>query len=321
MDGVSARRTRRDQRLDEAARVAWLYFIAGKTQDEIASDMQLSRQAVQRLVTMAVKEKLIHFQVRHQVASCMELAERLTDRFGLELCEVVPTDPDAPESTAGVAIATANRMERLLNAEAPIVLCVGSGRTMRAAVEEIHGLHRPQHKIVALVGSMAADGHATEYDVVMRLADKIGAQRFPAPVPVQARSIEERKLLQSLSIYRSLLTLREQAKASFLGIAEVAWQAPLHRDGFFSDADLSGLIDQGAIGELTGWAFDEEGRLLDEDYNGKIVSLPLETPPKRLTVLVACGHLKTLPLRAALTGRLANGLITDERTADAILSS
>jgi len=318
---MSARQTRRDQRLDEAARVAWLYFIAGKTQDEIASDMQLSRQAVQRLVTMAVKEKLIRFQVRHQISSCMELAERLTELHGLELCEVVPTDPEAPESIAGVALAASSRIERMLSTEAPIVLCVGSGRTMRAAVEEIHGLHRPQHKIVALVGSMAAYGHATPYDVVMRLADKIGAQRFPAAVPVQAQSIQERELVHSLSLYRSLLNLRAEAKASFIGIAEVAWQAPLHRDGFFSDADLSRLIDHGAIGELTGWAFDADGTVLGENVNGRIVSLPLELPPQRLTVVVGCGHLKTGPLRAALKGRLVTGLITDEFTARALLES
>ena len=37
-------------RLDDAARAGWLYYIAGNTQDEIAQKLGVSRQTAQRLV-------------------------------------------------------------------------------------------------------------------------------------------------------------------------------------------------------------------------------------------------------------------------------
>ena len=46
-------------RLDDAARAGWLYYIAGNTQDEIARKLGVSRQTAQRLVSLAVSEKLI----------------------------------------------------------------------------------------------------------------------------------------------------------------------------------------------------------------------------------------------------------------------
>ena len=46
-------------RLDDAARAGWLYYIAGNTQDEIASKLGVSRQTAQRLVSLAISEKLI----------------------------------------------------------------------------------------------------------------------------------------------------------------------------------------------------------------------------------------------------------------------
>ncbi|MCA3573070.1 MAG: helix-turn-helix domain-containing protein, partial [Aestuariivirga sp.] len=46
-------------RLDDAARAGWLYYIAGNTQDEIARKLGVSRQTAQRLVSFAVSEKLI----------------------------------------------------------------------------------------------------------------------------------------------------------------------------------------------------------------------------------------------------------------------
>lgn len=309
------------KRMDDAARAAWLYFIGGKTQDEIAGQLDLSRQAVQRLVALAVSEKLIRFRLDHPIAACMELASRLTDRFELQFCDVIPGDAQAQDSVAGVAVAVAMRLERLLITKAPIVLCVGTGRTMRAAVEEMDTLDRPQHKIVSLVGNMAADGHASPYDVVMRLADKLGAQRFPMPVPVITETIEDREALQGQRSFTLLHELRAQARASFVGIGEIGWNAPMHRDGFMTDADVSALAEQGAAGEITGWSFDAAGRVLQGPINDRVASLPLECPPERLTVLAGGGPGKITPIKAALAGHLASALVTDEATASALLSS
>ena len=80
-------------RLDDAARAGWLYYVAGNTQDEIARKLGVSRQSAQRLVAMAVSEKLIKVRVDHPIARCMDLAGALSERFGLLSVEVVPSDP------------------------------------------------------------------------------------------------------------------------------------------------------------------------------------------------------------------------------------
>ena len=308
-----------DKRRDDAARAAWLYFIGDRTQDEIAAQLDLSRQAVQRLVAFAVSEKLIKFRLDHPIAACAELGAALVGRYGLEFCDVTPSDPDAPGAVAGIAGATATRLQRLLASKAPMVVCVGTGRTMRAAVEEMDKLDRPQHKVVSLVGAMAAGGHASPYDVVMRLGDKVGAQRYPMPAPVLAETIEDREGVQSQRAYKVLAELRDRARASFVGISEVGWQAPVHSDGFMNDAEISALIEAGAVGEITGWSIDAGGRLVDCEVNRRIASLPLEAPPRHLTVVAGGGPKKILPLKAALKGGLASALITDEATARAIL--
>ena len=308
-----------DQRRDDAARAAWLYFIGGRTQDEIAAQLDLSRQAVQRLVALAVSEKLIKFRLDHPIAACTELSAALVERYGLDFCDVTPSDTAAPGTAAGVAVAAAVRLQRLLASKAPLVICVGTGRTLRAAVEELDSLDRPQHKVVSLVGAMAAGGQASPYDVVMRLGDKVGAQRYPMPAPVLTETVADREALQGQRAFAVLRDLRDQARASFVGISEIGWQAPIHRDGFMTDADVSSLIEAGAVGEITGWAFDANGRPLVNPVNDRVASLPLEVPPNRLTVVVGAGAQKVLPLRAALEGRLASALITDEATAAALL--
>ena len=62
------KRIETSNRLDDAARAGWLYYVAGRTQDEIASTMGISRQSAQRLVSLAVSERLIKVRLDHPIA-------------------------------------------------------------------------------------------------------------------------------------------------------------------------------------------------------------------------------------------------------------
>src|SRR6185436_2486947 len=120
-----------------AARAGWLYFIAGHTQDEIARMLKVSRASAQRLVSLCLAERLITFRLEHPIAACMELAARLKDLFHLVYCEVVPTDPAAPLSAAGIAERAANTLEATSRTEKPTIVALGTGRAVRAAVERV----------------------------------------------------------------------------------------------------------------------------------------------------------------------------------------
>lgn len=309
------------RRRDQAARAAWLYFMRGRTQDEIAAALDVSRQAAQRLVAFAVSEKLIKFRLDHPIAACLELGAALADRHGLAFCDVAPSDPAAPGAVEGVAQCVADRLARTLAAKEPVTLCVGTGRTLRAAVEQVEPMERPAHNVVSLVGAMSSGGRASPYDVVMRLADRVGAQRFPMPCPVIAETEAERAAFQAQRAVAAIRALREDAAASFVGVGEIGWGAPVHDDGFLTDADVASLLEAGAVGEITGWSYDARGRVLEGGVNARVASLSLETPPKRLTALVGAGARKLAPIRAALAGGLATALITDEATARALLEA
>src|SRR5882757_7021663 len=108
-------------RLDDAARAGWLYYIAGNTQDEIAKRLKVSRATAQRLVSLCLSERLITFRLEHPIAACMELAAHLQEKFHLAHCEIVPTNPGAPNAVAGVAERAANVLEQMLRSDKPVV--------------------------------------------------------------------------------------------------------------------------------------------------------------------------------------------------------
>ncbi|MGQ9368630.1 sugar-binding transcriptional regulator [Azospirillum sp. ST 5-10] len=308
-----------DRRLDLAARAAWLYYIRRRTQDEIAATLNVSRQNAQRLVALAQAEGLIKFRIDHPILACVELADRLSGTYGLRYCEVVPTDPEAPDGVAGIAIAAATQIEAHLSPKEPVTLALGTGRTMLAAVTQVPTLDRPRHRIVSLVGNLTRGGRASPYDVVMRLADRCGAECYPLPLPVVADSVEERRMLQAQRSFPKLGALVAEAAAAFVGIGGIGPGMPLHADGFITDDELAELMAAGAVGEIVGWAFDAEGRVLDGGTNARLTGHPLPDPGLRPVIASGAGQSKLVALRGALRGRLVNGLITDEATAAALL--
>jgi DNA-binding transcriptional regulator LsrR (DeoR family) len=317
---MAARTENTATRLDDAARAGWLYYVAGNTQEEIAAKMGISRQSAQRLVSLSVSEGLIKVRLDHPIGRCLDLAERLRTRYALDHCEVVPSDPASSSTTIGVAEAGAAEIERCLRAPDPIIVAIGTGRTLKAAIEQLQPMDCPHHKVVSLTGNIAPDGSAAFYNVIFNVADTVKARSFPMPLPVIASSAEERKMLHTQPMIASTLALAAKANITFVGIGHLGTDAPLLLDGFISEAEHKALQKAGAVGEICGWVFDAEGRLVEGLTNERVASAPIPSRENGLVIALAMGRAKAAAIRAALSRRLANGIITDEQTAELLLA-
>ena len=317
---MNARTETGSSRLDDAARAGWLYYVAGNTQDQIAAKLGVSRQTAQRLVSLAVSEGLVKVRIDHPIANCLDLGRKLRGRYALDHVEVVPSDPGSTSSTIGIAQAGSAEIERRLSAPEPIVMALGTGRTLKAAIELLPAMECPQHKVVSLTGNIAPDGSAAYYNVVFTMADRVKSRSFPMPLPVIASSAEERALLHQQTMIASTLALAAQADVTFVGIGELDADAPLYLDGFISQAELRALQKAGAVGEIVGWAYDREGRMIEGITNDRVASAPIPSRESSLVIAMAMGARKMPGILAAVSRRLVNGLITDERTAEALLA-
>jgi DNA-binding transcriptional regulator LsrR (DeoR family) len=306
-------------KLEYAARAAWLYFVAGKTQEEISRELGVSRPTAQRLVSSAVSQRLITFRFEHPIAACMELSERLKSKFGLRTCWVAPSDPSNTSSLGGVANALAGIVETTLSAQTPVTVAFGTGRFLRAGIEQLQPFSGLQHTLVALVGNIAPDGSASRFDVITRLAEISGARAFPIPLPVLAENAAQRDLLIGLPMVKRVHDLVGIADLTLVGIGQMDLEAQQHMDGFISHDELLQLLKSGAAGEIVGWGYNAEGQLLPSQVNARVTSAPILPNPIKLVVGAASGPRKVPAIRGALAGRLINGLITDEWTASTLL--
>jgi DNA-binding transcriptional regulator LsrR (DeoR family) len=311
-----------EDKLDLAARAAWLSYVAGDTQHEIAEKLQISRPAAQRLVALAHESGIVKVRIYHEIGNCLELAKSLTDRYKLVHCEVVPSNGDGPDQILRkIAVAGAQVMEAFISRIEPSVIAVSSGRTLKAVVDELTPMQRPQHRLISVVGAIAHDGSSNPYDVALRAAEKSGSKYFLLPAPLLADSTAERKQWCSHRLYRIVESLARQADVAFVGIGNIGQNCPLYRDGFITGQELNELVEAGAIGESLGWAFNSQGEPVSQGIQNRVTSVSLQRRSAKPVIAFAAAPEKVAAILGALRGGWINGLVTDEVSARCLLES
>ena len=308
-------------KLDLAARAGWLYYVAGYTQEEIASQFGISRQSAQRMVSLSVSEKLIKVRLDHPVANCMELAKQLKEKYSLKECEVVPAVTKDVSTNVGLGQAGAQIMEKYLESKEPLIIGLGTGRVLSMIANELSPMDGSHHRLLSLVGNMANDGSASSQEVVSKIADKINAKYYPMPLPLIVSTKEERDLLHNQQSTKNVLALAKKVDISFVGIGQIDGTAPMYKDKFITKEELNSLLKSNAVGEIIGWAFDVDGKIIDSDTNQRLTSIPIHKNPEKLVIGIAAIEPKFAAIKAALKGKLINGLITNEVCAKALLKN
>jgi DNA-binding transcriptional regulator LsrR (DeoR family) len=238
------------------------------------------------------------------------------------MCEVVPIDSDtAEEVDRKLAVAGAQVMERYLSEEKPMVVAVSSGRTLKAAVDQIAQLERPQHRLVSMVGAIASDGSSNRYDVALHISEKTGGKHFLLPAPLLADSEAERAQWCNHRLYRIVESLSAQADVAFVGIGNIGPKCPLHEDGFITSGEVKELMQNGAVAEMLGLPIDSAGAHVESPTGRRVTSIALDSPPRRPTIGFAGGARKHEAVIAVLKGGWLSGLVTDELCARAALEA
>ena len=310
--------TEDDIRLDQKVRAAWMYYIAGQNQSEIASQLGTSRPVVQRLIAAAKEEGIVSIGLHHPVANCLDYALLLQEKYRLIECNIVPAFSE--ESTLdSVSFGCYQLMARYLQDDKEKIIGLGSGLTLKKALQRID-FDSQNTRCVALISAMDADGQCNYYDdVPLLLTSKIKAKYYQWPAPRYAQTQEEYDMWCTSRLFRSVSAVARQADVIFVGIGPLGTQSPIFKDGFINQAQMDEVTAQGGIGEIMGRFIDAEGGVVDSEINRMITSYDIRQNqcPR---IAVACGEYKRPAILAALKGGWINGLVTDEHTARWLLT-
>ncbi|WP_213712818.1 sugar-binding transcriptional regulator [Cedecea lapagei] len=313
--------SREEKKQEQAARVAWMYYVAGMTQQDIARELGISRQVAQRLVSSAREQGMVTVKIAHPVARCLKLAQQVQARFGLEICRVVPSEGLDDEAIQQMlAVEGAEVMSQFIADEQPQVFGIGSGKTLRSIIDVLPWIERPQHHCVSMIGAIARDDSGTRYDMPLKMAEKMQGKYYFIPAPLYADSEEDRDMWCRHKVYQRVTDRALTANVAFLGVGEVDIGCPLNAEGFITDDQVNMLHRQGVAGEMLGHFFDHGGQRVYSELDALLTSVPLQSDNPRKIIAFSGGARKFAAIKAALTGRWMSGLVTDESTAVRLLA-
>ena len=302
-----------------AARAAWLSYVGGYTQEEIAGRLGVSRVKVNRLIADAIAAGLVRVFIEGTAAECVALEDAITSRWGLQFCTVVPNVDEDALPLRSLSTAGAHYLTGVLDRREAELIGLGHGRTLAEVVRHLPRIPRPEVRFVSLLGSLTRHAAANPFDVIHNLTEITGAESYFMPAPFFADSIEDKRVLMAQKGLKDVFALARAAKLHIVGIGEVGPKAHMLATGTITAEEFRQLERAGAVGEVLGQFLDARGRPVEADINQRAVAVQLAEIKGTRIVAFAGGRTKTRAIAAVLESRVVTGLITDETTAKAIV--
>jgi len=300
-------------------RAAWMHYAGGCTQTEVADKLGLSKLKAHRLITRANREGMVKVYIDGDVSECLRLEDQLSSRYKLEFCEVVPDfDAEALPLTA-LGTAGGRYLHRLLDGSNVRSIGIGHGRTLASCVEHIPRTRNAEVKFVSLLGGFSKKFSANPHDVIHRLAERTGAESYVMPVPFVAKTVQDRKVLLRQQGIKEVVDMAREAPLKVVGIGNMMQDASLFESKMVSESDFLAAMKSGGVGELLGHYFAADGSYVNTSLSKRTMGLSYEEIKESKIVAVAGGSSKATAIEAVLTNGILSGLITDERTARALV--
>ncbi|WP_064692937.1 sugar-binding transcriptional regulator [Rhizobium aegyptiacum] len=303
-----------------AVRAAWLHYAGGLTQSDVARRLGIPSVKAHRLIARAVADGVVKVTIDGDIVECVELETRLAERFGLQYCEVAPDLGEEGLPLRALGHAGAGYLKREIEHGDHAVIGLGHGRTLSAAVQYMPRISAKQTKFVSLLGGLTRNYGANPYDVMHRIAEKTGTQAYVMPVPFFANTADDLQVLRAQRGVKEVFDLADAADLKLVGLGTVDAEAQLVLSGMVEPAEIEDIASAGGVGEILGHFFDANGQVLDTALTARTLSASFPQTAKERLVALAGGLGKVPAIRAILRSRRLHGLITDERTAQALLS-
>ena len=300
-----------DANTERITRAAWLYYNDGLTQNRIADILGISRIKVSRLLEKGRQSGLIELRINSPYDGCINLQRELVSAFGLADARVVPDAPDLPVPPRIGRAAASFLIQKLQPND---LLGVGWGEASSITVRYMAPVFPTSNiSMVSLTGGVSAYiGDTFLY------GPRGNAHLIPTPLKVSTPELAE--MLRREPYVRHVLDIAATARMALIGVGAVASSATLVRYGYCSQAEIELFARRGAVGDVLGYFYDENGRILDLDLHRHVVALSPEELRKIPNVAAAAaGTAKVESILGLLRGKLANILITDEITARELL--
>ncbi len=316
----------------QLADVAQQYYLDDLTQEQIARRVGVSRSNISRMLKEARERGIVEIRVHHPLRTAPSLQQALQAALPLHLQEALvlaaAADDEAPRLAGGPdgravsrqlgALAARYLNERIAD---DAVVGVGWGSTVYDVVTSGYFHRKRGISVVQLMGSVG--GATPDIDggqVASRLGRALGGKVFYLQAPMVVTDAGVRAGLLRDQHIRKTMEMARRADILLFSVGAVTQASGIFRAGYLTESDLEYIQGQGAVGDICGVYFRQDGAPCSLELEERTIAASgdvMRCAPLR--VGVGRGAAKALPSIGAIRAGLINVLVTEEECAREIL--
>ena len=302
-----------------AINVAKLYYRSDFSQQKIAQELGVSRPSISRLLQYAKDKGYVNIQIVDPVEDMSIMEQRLKDKLHLKDVKIASsTINDEEEIKKYISIAAAQYLDGII--KDGDIIGVGWGTTLHNMSQALIPRSIKGSQVVQLEGGLSnSEWNNYSREILENFANNFNtvAQYLPLPVIFDNKATKEQ--VDKDRYIKRILELGRHANIALFSVGTVRPNALFFRLGY-TDIQEQEKIQRTSAGDICSRFFDVEGRVCNRDLDERTVGITLsELRDKEYSIMISGGEGKINAIKAALRGRYANVLITDQFTGKALL--
>lgn len=302
-----------------AINVAKLYYRSDFSQQKIAQELGVSRPSISRLLQYAKDKGYVSIQIVDPVEDMSIMEQRLKDKLHLKDVKIASsTINDEEEIKKYISIAAAQYLDGII--KDGDIIGVGWGTTLHNMSQALIPRSIKGSQVVQLEGGLSnSEWNNYSREILDNFANNFNTvvQYLPLPVIFDNKATKEQ--VDKDRYIKRILELGRHANIALFSVGTVRPNALFFRLGY-TDIQEQEKIQRTSVGDICSRFFDVEGRVCNRDLDERTVGITLsELRDKEYSIMISGGEGKINAIKAALRGRYANVLITDQFTGKALL--
>lgn len=300
-------------------KAAWLYFVEGHTQEQVAERIGISRIKVLRLLAAAREDGTVKISINSQADSIFTLQRQLERHLKLSEAVVAPASAQSEASIAAVVgHATGQYISEQLFAGATVG--VGWGATLKVCMQALTWREIEDLTVVSLLGGLTNATADNPSAVSWRLADFYKTKLYQIAAPVFLPQADLARQLWAIPGFQDLRERARRVDIALISVGSLGGEASIFRRGILEKDELKSLAAAGAVGDVLCHFVDADGRLVDHAVNQRVMAVsPADLHDVGNVVISSGGQHKAKAIRAGIAATKATVLITDTSAAKALL--
>jgi DNA-binding transcriptional regulator LsrR (DeoR family) len=302
------------ERKRKLIKIAYSYYKAGMTQEQIANKYNMSRQHVNKLVKSLIEEGIVSININGIENENIALENLLEQHFSLKQVLVADTD----ESDLPMLSVLGNKAGEFLDdfIQNGDSIGVSWGLTLGETVQSIRPSHKAKCSVVQLVGGVNTSNNSIQPDEITRmLASKLGCDYsiLYAPATLNSELVKE---IAKEDFYKKTFERINDCDIAIMGVGELHEKSTIVTEGYLSKEDLEILLHSGHVGDICFNHYDIGGDFGTVQLKNRVMGADISMLKKIPTVVaVAGGQSKAVAVYGALKTGCIDVLVIDSSIA------